>query len=97
MSNVTDFQSDTDVEIWWKTTKQLFGKDVTSKIVGTGVKQLGYEYIKEIIAYVGDDEVSKWVFDKLPAESEDFDKVDTDYDKERDVVNRRGLDYGKAA
>lgn len=75
MSNVTDFEKETDIEIWWRITKELYGKDVKSRIIGTGVYQVGYEYIKEIIAYKGDDEVSKFVFEKIPEGLEEYDKA----------------------
>lgn len=67
----TNFEIDTDVEMWWKATKKVYGSEgVTSKIIGSGIYQDGYEYAKEVVAYKNGMEISKHVFDLPPEEIE---------------------------
>ena len=67
----TNFEIDTDVETWWKATKKVYGAEgVTSKVIGSGIFQNGYEYAKEVVAYKNGIQISKYVFE-LPPEKVD--------------------------
>ena len=71
MSKPTDFEEKTDLDLWWRVTKEVYGNDCVSKIIGTGIFQNGYEYAKEIKAYLKGNEVSKFVF-VIPGEEIDY-------------------------
>lgn len=71
-----DPEIETELDIWWRVTKEVYGKNTISKTIGAGIFQNGFEYAKEIIAYVNGIEVSKYKFE-LPNEEEvkEYDKA----------------------
>jgi hypothetical protein len=61
-------EKESELDIWWRITNEVY-PNVTSKVVLSGLFQNGYEYVKEIVAYMNEEEVSKFVFE-LPSEEE---------------------------
>lgn len=65
-----NYEKESDLEIWWRNTKEVFGSKITSKILVSDFNQNGYVYTPGVVAFLDDVEVSRYTFE-LPPESEE--------------------------
>lgn len=45
-----DYEAETELQMWFRIAKETYGDDLTTKVIGSGEYQNGYEYAKEIVA-----------------------------------------------
>jgi hypothetical protein len=64
---MSNFLDETDLELWWRVTKEVYGSEnVTSKVIGSGIYQEEYEYASKVVAMADGEQISEFVFPLPP-------------------------------
>jgi len=72
-----NYEKESDLEMWWRVTKEVFGNKIKSKILGSKFDQNGYVYTPGVVAYLDDVEVARYTFELPPEDEEGVTKNDS--------------------
>jgi hypothetical protein len=72
--NHVDYEAETDLQEWLRVTREAYGQNVVTEIIGADIYQNGYEYIKEIVATLDGKRVAAFVFNLPNSEDEIYNE-----------------------